>query len=743
MKVHPENSENKLPKNLISYLKGGRQGGRQGDRLQNLLQNPCNDIINNNLATSEVWLSTSEGSRLVGMRKQSFRENIKKNKYVTKWHTGNGGKQYRILLSSLPIEAQLKYWNEQGIDFNNIINNEIPEEKIDEADIVRIAYENASEFNRKKFDKYRLILNDSEFLTGKELEDFVEKWNNENPENTTSARTISKKRKIVKEMGLVGLLGNYGKNTGISKIDDYHFEYFSKMYLDEERQTAEACWMATLGYAKQLDTELKVEEFPSVSSFVRRLEAEVPKDVIDLKRRGYAYWNKHWNNYVDRDYTNIQPGEVWVSDHRQIDQAVLNELDQRKRGESLKEWFNHNLHAFQTDGRNKKPVFPWLTVWRDFLTGKWLGWFIHIEEPNTDHVLHAFQLAASSYGVPRSIIIDNGKDYRSKDFAGGRVKKYKLEVHQTKVRSLCSLLNIDVTFTIPYNAQAKPIERDFKIYKEWMDKKFPGYRGGNVIERPEKLAGEIKTGKIISIGKYIPFMNFFVDNILHKYKSNGKVLQGRSRDEAWHEEIAKLSEAGTPRVVRRVTDDDLKLFCMRMSKDQKIVRNGICLSQTHNLYYWGEWMHGIKGEYVYMRRDNSKYQEAWVFRSKDNTFIGKAYLNAFTAPAYARTDLEKKQLQDVIQKKNVGLKIAKALGKSDLQISAEEELRHHAMGIKALNGDDDIKIPASKEVVTYYKSEISEANAKEKLRRTGTDDVENYGPLTKKEEEVKSWIGDE
>ena len=51
-------------------------------------------------------------------------------------------------------------------------------------------------------------------------------------------------------------------------------------------------------------------------------------------------------------------------------------------------------------------------------------------------------------------------------------------------------------FALPYNAQTKPIERDFRTIKEYLSKHCQGYRGGNVVERPEYLVEEIKSNKI-------------------------------------------------------------------------------------------------------------------------------------------------------------------------------------------------------------------------------------------------------
>jgi len=51
-----------------------------------------------------------------------------------------------------------------------------------------------------------------------------------------------------------------------------------------------------------------------------------------------------FGSYIERDYSNIKCGKVWVSDHAQIDVAV-----------------------FDPEGN---VVFPWVTAWRDYKSGK-------------------------------------------------------------------------------------------------------------------------------------------------------------------------------------------------------------------------------------------------------------------------------------------------------------------------------------------------------------------------------------
>lgn len=99
-----------------------------------------------------------------------------------------------------------------------------------------------------------------------------------------------------------------------------------------------------------------------------------------------------------------------------------------------------------------------------------------------------------------------------------------------------------------------------------------GYRGGNVVERPEKLAKEIKAGKIIPFDKFKTIFDDFIINILNKKPSRGKNLQGLSPDELFDMEFeGKIT----------TSRDALKLFCMRTSKNFTIGRNGMPICYKH------------------------------------------------------------------------------------------------------------------------------------------------------------------
>jgi putative transposase len=441
---------------------------------------------NNHLQENETFLAMEEVSNLLGVSEAAIRKAIKAGKYRAKWVDGNGGRQYRIALSSLPIEAQRKWV--------------LMQKSGDEGELVSAvearALAEAPDYNRRKALRYLEAFRVIEGLKGETaIQEALDKAGIE-----LDYKSVMRARAHYREEGITALIGKYGKRKGTSILDDEKrfgkgirevYVFFKSLYLKEGAPSLQACYAAVLGFAKERGYEQVIQrgDFPSPDTFYDKIHNELGESAIYLHRYGQAAWNRKYAAFAHRDYAKVKAGAVWVSDHRQIDQLWI-----------------------MPDGTQKR---VWITVWRDFKTAKWLSWLLHVEAPNSEHVFETFCQAVAKWGVPEEILIDNGKDYRVHDFAGGR-KVHRVEVDMGKARSLTALLGIRVHFSAPYNAQAKPIERDFLLFKEWCDKMSGGYFGGNPTERPEMVAPrlEFERGEAV-IGE-------FVEEVLNKYKSDGK-----------------------------------------------------------------------------------------------------------------------------------------------------------------------------------------------------------------------------
>jgi transposase InsO family protein len=600
---------------------------------------PENNQNNKDLCKSIIWLTVQETVNLLGISKVAFHKNRKADKYTTKIIKKRGGEQFAVLLSSLPESAQTAYWKQQ-----------IPESEVTlpaDIEINAEIYSQTPDYNRSKADKYLAVLKASEGLAGRELKAFITAWNQKHPEMKTSYPRILDARKKYEAEGVSALTAKYGHRAGETVTSDEDYQVFKSEYLSENRPSAQSCWTLTLGMARRL-RGISADGFPSVHAFMRRLEKEMPASSIYLARYGHSAWKRRYQNYVERDYSLVRAGESWVSDHAQIDVAVRYE-------------------------KSAKPVFPWVCAWIDFKTEMWLGWVLYCGNPNSDRIFQAFYLAADAYGLPQDIIIDNGKDYRSKDFAGGR-RKIKIEVDEPKTTAMVSMLDITPHFALPYNAQTKPIERNFLKIKENLSRHCVGFRGGNVVERPEKLLDEIKADKILNFEEFKEVFDFYIREVLVKMPAHGKKHNGLSPSRLFDQGFTEK---------REVSKDALKLFCTRTAQPSSITRNGVRDSEFQ-VTYWAEWMSAQKGRFVYLRRDIEDYAEAWVFDAHTDEYIGKARAAIFDAPALAKTKVGKEKLASALAAKKADAKITKQYLQNLTPLSAEEYVYAMAAGADAL-----------------------------------------------------------
>lgn len=621
-------------------------------------------MTSNSISEDRKWITEDEICDILSIQKKSFREYCRNGNCNFEVKKKGHKAEYKIFFDSLPEKIKNKL-----VDFSNESSS----------------YSDAPVWAKAQAEKYIVIIKNAETLKGSALKEFIKNWNIENPDKQTSYPSFLKMKKRYKQFGISGLLARYGKTKKSDLIDDEIFDYFKALYLKEGSPSLQSCWDNTLGYAIRTYGTTK-NSFPSVSAFFRKINREIPQQSIYLARKGQSAWNRKYGSYIVRDYSTIKCGRVWVSDHAQIDIACLTE-----------------------DGN---VVFPWVTAWRDFKSGKWLGWILQTGNPNSDLIFQSFHYAAEKYGLPSDVIIDNGKDYRSKDFAGGRKNKIKVATDQAKTTSMLAELNVDVHFALPYNAQTKPIERDFLKVKELLSKHCEGYRGGNVIERPEKLAEEIKKGKILPFEKLKLVFDDFILNVLNKKPSQGKNLKGLSPDQLFNEEF---------KVINTPTKEALKLFCMRTSKNYTIGRNGIN-DRKLGIFYWADWLISSTVKKVYLRRDIQNYKEAWVFNADNDEFLGK--VTAVKAVAALNADtVSKEEFKTAMANKKRNLKVAKKYIEQNREISIEEINENYKAAYKSIEKSTKTKV--SKIANTNMDKVIRQAK---EMERQGKHDLSMFAP---------------
>ena len=404
-----------------------------------------------------IWISSTKAAELLGISDRQVRRSVSMWNY--RWSEKDGRKVLEIDVRSLPAEASNRYVQETLPEAPEVAT------RAEDVETVIRSYDRATDRAKKNFDKWTLILLKCEGITGtKELGRFVDEWNKAHPEMKTSIKSIYRQRASVEDGGKISLINH--RETMRSTVTDTMFDDFKTAYLTANKLSAFSSWMIAFGKAKERGECKGEDDFPSKSAFVRRLKSEFAPDVIYFAREGKKKFYDNKGYHLDRDYSDLKAGQVWVGDTRTWDVFV------------------------KVQGQ-EKPATCYITLFMDFKTYMPMGWCLHHDAPGTENTLRAMRNGIERYGLPEEIYVDNGREYRNRDFSG-QSRGHQIVEDEQYAESMASRLGIKMHFAIVRNARAKIIERNFLIIKNGFDRLFNSFKGGTVVEKPEPLKGVLK-----------------------------------------------------------------------------------------------------------------------------------------------------------------------------------------------------------------------------------------------------------
>ncbi|RQW03421.1 hypothetical protein EH222_12435, partial [candidate division KSB1 bacterium] len=194
----------------------------------------------------------------------------------------------------------------------------------------------------------------------------------------------------------------------------------------------------------------------------------------------------HEQPYITRDVESMHPGEMWIGDHTELDFMVLNE--------------------------EGKPDRRWITAFIDMRTRLIVGYHLSWQ-PNSQTVALAFHNGVTGSQIkaftgskfervnvstlPENIMIDNGKDYRSKYTQ--RVFG-KIDFNDNARMSVQRITTLH--YTIAYHGQSKAqMERWFGTIQK-MTRHLPGYKGNKYQNKPDSLAQDFKSCALLSVEEF-------------------------------------------------------------------------------------------------------------------------------------------------------------------------------------------------------------------------------------------------
>ncbi|MFA6688846.1 MAG: transposase family protein [Sphaerochaetaceae bacterium] len=532
-----------------------------------------------------VWVGTAVVAELLGISERHVRNRLSLWEY--RWREDRGRKVLEVNVRSLPKEASDRYILRTLPDLQAVV----PERTgADDIETTLRAYERANNRAKRNYDKWAAILSKCEGISGSsELSRWVEVWNADHPGQRTSMQSIYRQRSLVAECGSMALINS--RAILPSTVRDAWFDDFRQAYLTANKLSVPCARMIAFGYARERGEADDIRSFPSPSAFTRRLNREVSPDVIYYAREGKKKFYDNKGNYIERDYSDLRAGQVWVGDTRTWD-------------------------VFVKTPEYEIPKTCYITLFLDFKSYMPMGWQLHVSSPGTENTLRALRNGIGRYGMPDEIYVDNGREYRNKDFSG-QSRGHKIIEDEQYAESLAARLGLKMHFSIVRNARAKVIERQFLVIKNGFDRLFNSFKGGTVVEKPEPLKAVIKKGDILTFEEFAALADEYLKEVFPGLPCSGKIHRGKSRAALWNEEIARREP------MRRLTEDTLAMLTSR-TVCGRITATGFRIAALETVY-WAEWMPVRKGREITVRYDPDDMRTAHAYES-DGSFIGTCSL---------------------------------------------------------------------------------------------------------------------
>ena len=456
-----------------------------------------------------------------------------------------------------------------------------------------------------------------------------------------SVRTLYRWLREQKEAGGVGtqalaaLAPKYGvkkSGAGVS-LCPIERALLRKFWLDNTCPGMAKAWkLMLLAYPHSLCT------YQTAARFLN----SIPPSDRDYFRLGKKKFEDLYMPYVEQNVEKYSSLDLVVSDHHVLDCVVL---------------------------YGNKLIRPWITTFQDYRSGKVVGFFPTVK-PSSLSIIAAYYMCCIRYGVPKALLFDNGKDYRSKLINGYQTTAKQFlpdgitEEVQVFFQGVLPMLGSEIHFTKTYSAKSKGRqERYYRLLGEYLAKDIGSYVGSDTTTQPDdavlmwrSINGMAKREDIPSWEYFVRAAIAMIEYINDTFESRGKGMDGKTRSRVFLENL--------PEQIRRVPKEELQQALYR-GEVRKCGRNGI---KHHGINYCHGTLERYAGQDVVIRNKIITDNEMSVY-ALDGTFICNAIGNYYA---------EGENLSQAIKrvesaKKHTFLKLAER-GTNEVAIAAEQRI---------------------------------------------------------------------
>ena len=365
-----------------------------------------------------------------------------------------------------------------------------------------------------------------------------------------------------------------------AEIDPELWDIYRSDWLRFEKPTFAACYFRLARVAKARGMRI-----PSAKTLQRKLERETPPEVVIARREGREAVSQ------------MMPAQIRTVAHL------------------------HAMHTVNIDGHvwDVRVQFPDGDVGRPVMVGiqdvfsrKLLAWRVDKSETALLTRL-AFADLFRDFGIPRACVMDNGRAFASKWISGGTKTRYRFKVREDEPAGLMLSLGIENRFATPYHGQAKPVERTWKDFCEYIPRHpalSGAYTGNSVANKPENYGA-----RAVPLAEFEALLATEIAAMNAKGGRRTETAGGGSFDDAFNRSIA----AGAP--VGRATDEQMRLALLAADRVRADRKTGAVTFAGNR--YWAEGMSAHAGALLTIRFDPARLHDAiFAYDSKDR-LIGK------------------------------------------------------------------------------------------------------------------------
>ncbi len=458
---------------------------------------------------SDIFITLKEAAEFEGIGYKALAQRIARNpqqyKTQTQAREGGGKDQVLISVSSLSAKARKAYRAAQKVDGRDVI---IAERAKATPWYVEADLNQYIEGNKKRFyEAVELAARVQDFIdyTGPDRTGYAERHA---LGLGISPQTLYRYMQNVLEANAWALK--------LEKEDGQSREYFRALALcrkpkesgtfpsltPEQKALIENIWFdkrfaANLGTMEMLyerfEEEAKRrgwEEYPSLKTVSRYIKYIMDSRGAESARYLAANGTREWRNKMmlkgKRDATTLEVMELLVGDEHTFDLWV----------------------QYTAPNGKVKAVRPVLVAWMDMRSRDILGDVICVKA-NGDTLKESLVKVIYTAGVPKRLLIDNGKDYTKEELTGQNRKKRNIDFDfdAETVGFYQSIGILGVDRALPYQAWVKAVERLFGSVCSSFSKWFTSYTGTltgskTCAKRKKDIDGMLERGELLTMEEF-------------------------------------------------------------------------------------------------------------------------------------------------------------------------------------------------------------------------------------------------